>query len=483
MGEVTGCPEFLGVEPRGGGAGAEAPASSGSVGSAASKRFRGAALLSIALLFTFLDISWATEKSIVAEVGGAESFGDERLFGILENALKSNPNIAAAVEKVVQAREDVRSAISAMGPTVGVGASARHEPDRNVYNASLNLVQTLYAGGSLRANRRAAELALSAVESESFRTYQETMNEVRVRYYDCLRAGAKIRVADEALKLAEEHKRHAERLYGKGMIPKGDVLHVEVSVNQSRLELVAARSDFDVSWAALEHAVGSKLEKGDVLDAWEADDEPVPPDVEISGDVVAAALARRPELNAYRFYGERAAQLVKAASGQRQPKVTLSGRLNSDHDDRSWADDRWYVQFEVQWALYDGGAGTAAVRKAKAAARELLYVLENFSSQVRQEAVQAEIRLRSARERFELAKKQAATSQEDYRMAFRRYEARLGSNIDVLDAKRALVRSRTEYVDAVYDIAVAWSNLVCATGGDQPSGSLFGERGRNRQRR
>lgn len=483
MGEVTGCPEFLGVEPRGGGAGAEAPASSGSVGSAASKRFRGAALLSIALLFTFLDISWATEKSIVAEVGGAESFGDERLFGILENALKSNPNIAAAVEKVVQAREDVRSAISAMGPTVGVGASARHEPDRNVYNASLNLVQTLYAGGSLRANRRAAELALSAVESESLRTYQETMNEVRVRYYDCLRAGAKIRVADEALKLAEEHKRHAERLYGKGMIPKGDVLHVEVSLNQSRLELVAARSDFDVSWAALEHAVGSKLEKGDVLDALEADDEPVPPDGEISGDVVAAALARRPELNAYRFYGERAAQLVKAASGQRQPKVTLSGRLNSDHDDRSWADDRWYVQFEVQWALYDGGAGTAAVRKAKAAARELLYVLENFSSQVRQEAVQAEIRLRSARERFELAKKQAATSQEDYRMAFRRYEARLGSNIDVLDAKRALVRSRTEYVDAVYDIAVAWSNLVCATGGDQPSGSLFGERGRNRQRR
>ena len=153
--------------------------------------------------------------------------------------------------------------------------------------------------------------------------------------------------------------------------------------------------------------------------------------------------------------------------------MTLSGRLNSDHDDRSWADDRWYVQLEVQWALYDGGAGAAAVRKAKAAARELLYVLENLSSQVRQETVQAEIRLRLARERFELAREQAATSEEDYRMAFRRYEARLGSNIDVLDAKRALVRSRTEYVDAVYDIAAAWSNLVYATGGDLPPESFF----------
>lgn len=74
---------------------------------------------------------------------------------------------------------------------------------------------------------------------------------------------------------------------------------------------------------------------------------------------------------------------------------------------------------------------------------------------------------------FDLAKKQVATAQEDYRMAFRRYEARLGSNIDVLDAKRALGRSRTEYVDAVYDIAAAQSYLVYTTGRDQPPDSFF----------
>ncbi|MDO4787428.1 MAG: TolC family protein [Fretibacterium sp.] len=431
------------------------------------------ALLSIVLAFLLFGISWAAEKSIVTEMGTVESFGDVRLSEILEIASRGNPNIAAAKEKVAQAREDARSAAAAMGPNINVGASARYETDRNVFNASLNLIQTLYAGGSVRANYRAAKLALSAVESESSRTYQEVLNEVRVRYYDCLRAGAKVRVAEEALQLAEEHKRHARKLFGQGMIPKGDVLRVEVSLNQSELELVSARSDFEVSWSALEHAVGSKLVQGGILDFSGAEDELPSPDRFEFGEVVDAALAQRPELRAYRFYGERAAQLVKAASGQRRPRVTLSGRLNSDRDDRSWADDRWYVQIEAQWALYDGGEGASAVRKAKAAARELLYVLENLSSQVRQEAVQAEIRLRSARERFELAKKQVATSQEDYRMAFRRYEARLGSNIDVLDAKRALVRSRTEYVDAVYDAAAARSHLVYVMGGDLPPDSFF----------
>ena len=362
-------------------------------------------LLSIALVFLLFGISWAAEKSMAMEMGSVESFGDGRLSEILELASRGNPNIGAAKEKVAQAREDARSAAAAMGPTVSIGASARYETDRNAFNASLNLIQTLYAGGSLRANHRAAKLALLAMESEGTRTYQEVLNEVRVRYYDCLRAGAKVRVAEEALRLAKEHKRHAEKLFGRGMIPKGDVLRVEVSLNQSELELVSARSDFDVSWAALEHAVGSNLAKSDVPDTLTMEDEPVSPSDEISGDAVGTALMQRPELAAYRFYGERAAQLVRAASGQRRPKVTLSGRVNSDHDDRSWADDRWYVQIEAQWALFDGGEGASAVRKAKAAARELLYVLEDLSSRVRQEAIQAEIRLRSARERFELAKK------------------------------------------------------------------------------
>ena len=144
-------------ENRNGKAGPSGPASSGSrILMRVLRVLLETSLLLLGLVPIVLEASWAGEPGLFREEN-AESFGDERLFGILENALKSNPNIAAAAEKVVQARKDVRSTISAMGPTVGVGASARHEPDRNVYNASLNLVQTLYAGGSLRANRRAAE--------------------------------------------------------------------------------------------------------------------------------------------------------------------------------------------------------------------------------------------------------------------------------------------------------------------------------------
>ena len=402
-------------------------------------------------------------------------FEDRNLADILQLASFSNPTIWAAVEKVNQAREDVRNAAAGLGPVVSLGGTARYGRDREEYNASLNLIQTLYAGGSLTANKRAASLAFSATMAESMKTYQEVLNTVRIAYYDCLRALAQVQVASEAVTLAKEHLKQAEALHKSGMAPKGDVLRVKVSVTQGELSLVSARSDLDVNWVALEHLVGSKLARAEILKPVPSDrtEELEPPEYQTPGDVAGRALSQRAEIKAYQYYRDRAEQLIKSAKGQKLPKVTLTGRLNTDNDSNSQADDKWYVQLEAQWTLYDSDASASAIRKSKAVARELLHVLENISSQVSQEAIQAEIRLASAKTRLTLAAEQSATSKEDYQIARRRYDARLGTNLDVLDARRALLDSLTAYVNAVYDIAVAQSGLVYAMGDDFPPEELF----------
>lgn len=411
----------------------------------------------------------------VSDPGHFTSFGDRRLSEVLKVASYSNPNIPAAIEKVNQAREDVRNATAGLGPTLSVEGAARYGRERDEYNASLNLIQTVYSGGTLTANKRAAELALAATSAESAKTYQEVLNTVRLHYYDCLRAAAQILVAEEAVSLAKDHLKQAEALYRRGMAPKGDVLRVKVSVSQGEVELVGARSNLDVAWVALEHAAGSKLPRLEILASLAGDKPEVlkPPAYQAPDDVVSRALAQRMEIKAYQYYKDRAEQLAKAAAGEARPRVTLSGRGNTNMDAGSLANDEWYIQLEAKWTLYDGGALASGIRKAKAAARELLYVLESLSSQVSQEALQAAIKLRSAQERLELAKDQVATTQEDYRLALRRYNAQLGTNLDVLDARRALITGRTEYINAVYDIAAAQSDLVYAMGDDLPPEELF----------
>lgn len=409
------------------------------------------------------------------------SLGYPELAQFLEIATLRNANVAMAVERINQARENFKVAASKLGPDLVAGGTARvnnevrYGRDKEETNAFLHLSQTLYTGGTLTANRHAASLALSVQIVEGTRTYQEILHNVRAAYFDCLRSRAQAQVAQEGVTLSQEHLRQAEALFRGGMAPKGDVLRVKVSLNQSELDLITAKSNFEVSWTSLEFAVGSRLEKEKSLTIapQESIDELSPPLFDISVDFLERALEQRPEIHAYRYHIDRANSLVRAAQGQRAPTLSLSGQLNSDEDASSLSNGEWYAQLDLQWVLYDSGEISSNIRKAKATERELRAQTELIESQVTQEALAAEIRLRAAIARKELAYEQMQTSKEDYRLALRRYDAQMGTNLDVLDARRALINSRTEYVNAVYDIAVAQSGLIYAMGEDEPPVNFF----------
>jgi outer membrane protein TolC len=409
--------------------------------------------------------------------------GDAVLDRLLETAASNSPRISAAAERVRQARAGISGASARMRPSITGNAygrltDERRDQGREVYSASLSLVQTLYAGGTLKANKAAAELALSATKAESVRTYQETLNSVRESYYETLRAAALLNVAEESLNMSQEHLKQTEALYKGGMAPKGDVLRVKVSVSQAEQERISAEGNLDVSFAALERTVDQKMLESEVIPktSESGTNDPIPPDYSIPDDIVTQALSQRPEITAYEFYGKRANELVKATKGQNLPQITLSGNLSATGTDYYYGernDDTMYVQLGLQWTLFDGGATAAEVDRLKSTARELLRELEDMSARIRQEAVQAEIRLESAKKRFDVAGNQAADAREDYRLAMRRYDAQVGTNLDVLDSRTALIESRRAQVNAVYDIALAGCGIIYAVGEDVPGEGVF----------
>ena len=451
----------------------------------------------VALAAFFSVASWAEASDDSA--GFFAYTNDPKLAKILELASFNNPNISSAIERVNQAQADLKGARAKFGPTVtaGVGAQWNKEASavpvinpvtglpaggvvpmgyRNAYNASLSFIQTLYTGGTITANRRAAELALDATRSESVRVYQNVLNAVRTSYYNCQRALAQLQVAIEALNLSREHLKQTEALHNAGLVPMGDVLRVKVAVSQADLDRISVENALDVGWVALERLVGATLPRDEILVPLAGDrtHELEPPHYTPPSDVVARALERRAEIHAYELQRQRAEQMARAAAGQRLPNLVLSGQT-STADDSFWpgGNDDWYVQLGLQWTLFDSGEISSQVERAKASARELLHQIEDLNGQVRQEVVQAELSLRSAMTRLEVAEDQISTAEEDYRIALRRYDAQVGTNLDVLDARVALTDSRTEYVDAVYDIAIAQSDLIYAMGDDNPPGDLF----------
>lgn len=435
----------------------------------------------IALACTlFLLVSSEARASVASE--------DLAITRITELALKENPLIAAAVERTNQARARVSRAKSGFGPKIDVGVSATQVEDAPVavgigtvtagpgagspvrvniplgyeetYKAAVSLWQTLFSGGTLTANLRAAELELEAALAEETRTRQAVLDNVQVSYFTVQRGYGRLTVAEENLKISREHLKQVDSFFRAGFVAMNEVLRVKVSIAQAEQEKINAENAIRIAVALLQRAVGVPLPTTIADEKRET-----PPRLELEGDRTSLALQVRPELAALKASRLAAEQTAIAYAGQRLPQVYLSGEMGRVDDDFfPSGDDEWQVNMVLQWRLFDSGEIRSWVNEARAVARELLNLYKDLENQVVQEVTSASSNLEAAMARINVAREQVANAKEDYRMAVLRYENQVGTNLDVLDSQAALITALNSLVDAVYDASIAESRVVFAVG-------------------
>ena len=432
-------------------------------------------LLGAALLLAALSPAGAEEKTLL-DLNRLETL-----------ALSGHPLIQAARSRQDRAEAKLQEARAGFGPKLDAGAAGvrtKEAPQalvlqngvpngmvvplgyRDTYRAALTLTQVLYAGGSLTANRKAAEFGVQTAVAEADRVTQGVLSGVRTAFYAHQRAGARREVAQQALDLAKEHLKQVQAFHRAGVVAKNEVLRVQVSVSSAELDLIRAESFVAQAWTACERAVGIPLPQDRY--AFPAP-QTSPPGYDVPPDPVALADAQRPELKGMDAARHQALQVAEAAAGQARPQLVFQGEANVT-DDQFWPSDKddYRLALNLQWRLFDFGETEAKVKQARSAAGELLHQLEDLRNQVRQEVIEAVQRLEEGRARVAVARTQVTLAEEDYRMALKRYEAQVGTNLDVLDARVALNNSRTELVNAVYDTAGAISNLQYALGDPVP---------------
>ncbi|MDD4751103.1 MAG: TolC family protein, partial [Synergistaceae bacterium] len=76
----------------------------------------------------------------------------------------------------------------------------------------------------------------------------------------------------------------------------------------------------------------------------------------------------------------------------------------------------------------------------------------------------ASVNLDSAIQMVKVAEDSVAQSEEDYRIAMKRYQNQMGTNIDVLDARLAMTDTRNARTNAVAEARTAYADLLYAMG-------------------
>lgn len=405
----------------------------------------------------------------------------------IQRALLTNPDIKIAESQRKEAKADYSAAKSARG----ISISLSHSTGRNgyadnrlnpIYDNAGNLIGTsynksignshsnsitaslpLFTGGELQGQIGQAKANYRSMLSAEEQAYNEMKETATTGYFNMLNAGNMKALRQESVDRLQAHLDNVVAQYNVGIVARADVLRSEVELANAKQDYITASNEYDVAEATLNNIIGTPLGTTLLLKD-RLQYEPYENDMAYC---LAYSEQHRPELKQAEYAIDSAeAALVVARSGH-MPKVYANASNNWGGNGSDWPgddDENWSVGVTASINVFDSGVTWSKIH----AAQEALVQAKENQRQIK-DNVELEVRtdylsMREAEKRISTAQVAVASAEEDYHIAVVRYQAGVGTNIDVMDAQEALTQAKTNYYQALYNYNTSKAALNTSMG-------------------
>jgi TolC family type I secretion outer membrane protein len=389
-------------------------------------------------------------------------------------ALRQQPTIRSAQGSLTAAQARVPQARSAYYPrfdlqagvqTSEVKSSSTNDRTRSESTfATILGRQLIYDFGKTAALVDEAKAGSRVASGELERVRDLVVQNVRQAYFNLLQARRLVGVADAALARSELNLRSAQGFFDVGTKPKSDVTKAEVEVANARVDVIRARNLVRLSQTTLANALGLEatvpIEINDILTY-----EPVTLD---STQLLAEALGNRPELRQSQARLDAARAQLSGAKARYLPDLTVNGSAGTASDDAIVSTDgvsgvsfgdTWSIAGVLTWNLFEGFFTQARVKETQALVETARADYETVELQVRLEVEQSYIAVVEAAERYGATEKAVESAQENLRLAQGRYDAGVGTILELTEAQLSLTNAEADSVRAVTDYRVGLAVL------------------------
>jgi outer membrane protein TolC len=340
------------------------------------------------------------------------------------------------------------------------------------WNAGIQLTQSIYEGGKLRAAIKGARASAQQAVAQYDTVVADTLLSVRLAYYDVLLGAQQVVVQEASVKLLQKELDDQQHRFDAGTVPRFNVLRADVAVANERPSLIHARNQYRIAKNNLANLLGYNLPR----DVWEnlpldlTDTFDTSPWDLILPDAIQQALSRRTELLSLRKQIDlEELNIVNAKSGYKPSVQVFAGynwMNNSFSGDVGNELDGWNAGAQMTWNIFDGALTRGKVIQAKAQYKHAQTDLADQSRQIELAVRTAYSDFLEARETLESQQKVQEEADEALREANARAEAGNGTQLDVLDAQTSLTQARTTQIQAQHDYVTARARLERAIGAD-----------------
>jgi outer membrane protein TolC len=306
-----------------------------------------------------------------------------------------------------------------------------------------------------------AGLAVDIARLQTERAYQTVANDVANAYYQVLRARSLHRIADEAVRRAQDDVEVEKKLAKGGVVEQEKVLRAEVALAEAQRALDVAEETEAVAVAALNLAIGLNSSASTVV----VDVADVPPFTPSLADCLGQAVAGRREFQVARRSIQVAQEGRRVAHADFAPRIVAEGDLFDfqQADPRGHADLALGV-IRLEWGLFEGGKRVAELRVADSQILEAMAQADSIADTIAFQVNQAYRQMVAARKGIERSRPAVDLAREAYRRVVARSRQGDATPLELTDAEAGLTRAEQNYANSVYDYLTAVDRLEYAMG-------------------
>jgi NodT family efflux transporter outer membrane factor (OMF) lipoprotein len=409
------------------------------------------------------------------------AYGDAQLDGLIDEALKGSPDLAAAQARVRKAQAlagQARAAILPSAQANGSYQSVKQSYNNGIpasfvpqgYNDSgrltLDFAYELDFFGKNRAALAAATSEAEAAKADAALSRLSLSTNVAAAYADLAQLFADRDAAQDALSVREQSASLTADRVANGLENTGASEQAKSNLASARANLAAVDESLGLTRNRLAALLGAGPDRGLTIErpkvgALKAFGLPADLQVDLIG--------RRPDVTAARLRAEASAQRIKQAKAGFYPDINLSAYFGQQSLGldllTKGGSSIGGIGPAIRLPLFEGGALRAAYRGAAADYDAAVASYNGTLTQALQDVADAAVSARALDVRLSESTKAFEASKAAHDIALQRYRGGLSTYLDVLTAEDAMIANQRTLADLktrAFTLDVA---LVRALGG------------------
>lgn len=393
----------------------------------------------------------------------------------IQIAFEHNPGLVAVQEDAAVAEAQVTQTASAYWPQLSAQggyqrlwyenprlalSQANTQGQYNNFSSGLTVSQYLYDFGQTAGKVEKSRQNLAASRQGVTQGRNDLVRSVKNAYYEVIKQADLVGVYESALKVQEEHLTQAQAFRQVGVKAKLDVTNSEVAVANTQLQLIQTRFALDTARLNLETVLGGPPAEGPYQLA------KVPESVETlapQAELIQEALRQRPEVASLQAQLLGAQAQLQSAQGGYWPSLNANANWGYESSDFP-LEEGWLAGASLNWPLFNGMRTQGAVSEAKAGLRKVQAQMRTIELSVRQEVVNAWLRVKQADEATRTARVALRQARENLELADKRWRVGAGSQVEYSDAQNLHTQAQGNLVQAIYLKLQALADLERALG-------------------